>query len=43
MEKKKYSIKEYIARRIQAKEKEKSPEERNQEKLDKAREEFYLK
>jgi len=42
METKKYSIREYIARKLQE-EKEKTPEERNEEKLEKAREEFYLK
>ena len=41
METKKTTISEYIAKRIQ--EKEKTPEECNQENLEKAREDFYLK
>jgi hypothetical protein len=42
MEKKKYSIREYIARKLQEA-KEKTMEERNEEKLKSAWEEFYLK
>lgn len=41
METKKTTISEYIARRLQ--EAEKKKEETNEEKLEKAREEFYLK
>lgn len=40
LKKKKYSIKEYIAKRVQEKNKKK---ETNEDKLKKAREEFYLK
>lgn len=43
METKKYTITEWVARRIHENEKEKSMEERNEEKLEKAWEEFYLK
>jgi hypothetical protein len=42
METKKYSIREFIARKLQEAE-EKIPEERNEEKLERAWQEFYLK